>query len=310
MAQQIIPADVSRHTLCIAQFLECRFPGEGIRKDFREKLTRICYAFVESGFADSKFVSELTSGLNEKFWSRVSEALIFERLREKEFGTQHVAGVGPDFLLQNRNRKVWIEVICPQPIGIGNWLEIQINVPYTTPHDAILLRWTSAIKEKIEKLLGSTDGRTKGYLKTGIVEDTDIYVIAVNGCQMRHGPFSALHGISQFPYAAEAVFPIGPYQLKIDKETLKFIRSSYQERLSISKPNGASVPTYAFLDPRNKMISAIWAVDFNATSNHEPSALIHNPNAVNKLPRGFLLSDEEYIAIPCGEDEYQIERVR
>lgn len=297
----------------VSKFLEHRFPGMGLRKDFRDELTRVCEAFISSGFAGSNYISELTSGSNGKFWSCVSEALIFDRIREMNFGVRPNAGVGPDFLVEDGNRKVWIEVVCPQPIGLPpEWLEIQSSSFGHVPHDAILLRWTSAIKEKTEKLIGSEDGRVRGYLHTGVVSESDVYVIAVNGCQLRHGPFPALHGISQFPYAVEAVFPIGPYQLKIDKKTLKCVGDGFQERYSISKPNGSSVPSYAFLDTRNKMISAIWAVDFNAGTvigNHEPSALIHNPNAVNALPQGFLPSCEEYVATPIGNDEYQFGRV-
>lgn len=129
---------------------------------------------------------------------------------------------------------------------------------------------------------------------------------------MRHGPYPALHGISQFPYAVEAAFCIGPRQLKIDKDKCKCIESGYQERLTIINHNGTSVPSCFFLDPCNEMISAIWAVDFNASKiigNQEPSALIHNPNATNPLPSRFLPSDEEYVATPCGDGEYLLRRV-
>ena len=175
-----------------------------------------------------------------------------------------------------------------------------------------MLRWTSAITAKAEGLLGSSDGKKPGYLQAGLVSPDDIYVIAVNGCQMRHGPFPSLHGISQFPYAAEAVFPIGPYQIQIDRETLKTVGSGHQHRLAIKKPNGSSVPTHAFLDPRNRMVSAIWAVDFTgfgAIGNAEPSALIHNPSALNPFPRGFFSVDDEYEATPLGDDELLLKRV-
>ncbi|TLY47941.1 MAG: hypothetical protein E6K53_16125 [Gammaproteobacteria bacterium] len=54
------------------------------------------------------------------------------------------------------------------------------------------------------------------------------------------------------------------------------------------------------------MVSAIWAVDFaglEVVGIAEPSALIHNPNALNCLPRGFLIVDDEYEAVPEGEDK-------
>jgi type I restriction enzyme S subunit len=297
----------------IAQCLELRYPGEGRPAVVRDFLNRICEEFLASGLADPKFEAELTSGSDAKFWSSLSEALIFQRLRGKSFAPRSGLGTGPDFLLELGTKRLWIEVTCPEPTGVpADWLRIQANSVTSLPHEAILLRWTSAIRAKIDGLLGSTDGRKLGYLQTGLVSPNDVYVIAVNGCQMRHGPFPCLHGISQFPYAAEAVFPIGPYQLHIDTGTLKTVGRGHQHRLTINKPSGSPVPTHVFLDSRNRMVSAIWAVDFTgygAIGNPEPSALIHNPGALNPLPRGFLAVDEEYEATQVGDDELLFQRV-
>ena len=297
----------------ITHFLEQKYPGEAYRKLYRDEIARVCNAFIDSGHADSKFQTELTSGSDSKFWSCISEALIYQRVCNRTMLNRLKRGVGPDFLLTDGKRNIWVEVICPRPAGVHQeWLEINTNTAGSVPHEAILLRWTSAIKEKTEKLIGDTEGKVKGYLSTGIVSDEDIYVIAINGCQLRHGPFPALHGISQFPYAAEAVFPIGPFQIRIDRETLKSVGTGYQERYSIPKPNGSSVPSHAFLDPRYKMVSAIWAVDLNCATvigNPEPSALIHNPNAANPLPPGFLLADDEFVATPGKNNDYTFARV-
>ena len=293
--------------MLIAKTLEKLYPN-GLQQAYREEILRVCSAFIKSGFADSKFEGELTSGSKSKFWSCLSEALIFDRICRKQFAQRPMIGIGPDFFLIDEHRKVWVEVVCPEPVGLSkDWIEIQSNAAGFVPHDAILLRWTSAIKAKAEKLIGGSDENNNGYLKTGIVAASDIYVIAVNGCQLRHGPFPALHGISQFPYAVEAVFPIGPYQIRIDAKTLQSVGHGYQERYSIPKPNGATISSCIFLDPRFRMVSAIWAVDFNGSSvlgNQEPSALIHNPNASNRLPEGFLPSDSEYVATPTSDGDY------
>ncbi|MDV6340681.1 hypothetical protein R2103_02725 [Nitrosomonas sp. Is24] len=292
-----------------------RFPGDGLCKKYREELARVCDVFIKSGFADSKFLSELTSGSNTKFWSCISEALIFEQIKHKELIVCPPPGIGPDFLLHSENRNIWIEVICPEPTKVPkSWLNIQPNLASKLPHNEILQHWTSAIKEKKEKLLGAADRKKEGWLSKGIVSNSDVYVIAVNGCQMRHGPFLSLHGISGFPYAIEAVFAIGPRQLTIDKEKLLIISSGHQERFTIENLNGASVPTDSFLDQSNTMISAIWAVDFNASKisgNQESSALIHNPYAKNPLPRSFLPCDEEYVATLYDDSEQsQVELIK
>jgi hypothetical protein len=290
-----------------------RFPGDHQRQvAFRLELIRACNEFVEQGLADPKFVWELTSGQGSKFWSCVSEALLAARLRGKSFPVRSVRGAGPDFLVMDGDRKVWIEVICPEPTRVfGTWSTFQPKGVIDFPHREILLRWTSAIKAKAQRLVGSADG-IKGYLQTGVVAPNDTYVIAVNGCQLRNGPFSAHFGISQFPFAAEAVFPIGPYQLKINKDTLEVVERGHQHRPYVQNTNGAPVPAYMFLDPRFNFISAIWAVDLNggsAIGNSEPMAVIHNPNAVTPVSVGFLPSDDEYVATATSSNELTLTRV-
>lgn len=268
---------------------------------------QVCEKFAESGLADPKFVKELTSGSEQKFWACISEALIADRLRGKEFGVRKTRrGKGPDFLLMEGDRKIWIEVVCPEPINIpADWLDPQLGAVVNFSHEEILLRWTSAIKAKAEALVGSLDGRQKGYLNSGVVSPNDAYVIAVNGCRLRSGHFPALIGISQFPFAVEAVFKIGPYQLRIDRKTLKAVDRGHQHRPYVPNKNGSMVPAYTFLDPRFNPVSAIWAVDMNGQSvigNLEPTAIVHNPNATNPISHGFLPADSEYVAVAKGDD--------
>lgn len=269
---------------------------------------------MESGLADPKYAIEITSGSEGKFWSCLSEALIYQRIKHLDLPPRSNLGAGPDFLVQHGETRVWIEVVCPEPSGVpDDWLNIKFNQAGSVPHAEILLRWTSAINDKIRRLVGAADSKVKGYLQTGGVSDRDVYVIAVNGCRMRHGPFPALHGISQFPYAVEAVFPVGPYQIRIDRQSLKQVGEGHQLRFHVPKPNGSEVPTHAFLDPRFQNVSAVWAVDFNgalAIGNSEPSALIFNPESIQPLARGLIIADEEFIAIKTGIDEYTLTRHR
>jgi len=299
----------------IETFLLKRFPGYGRIQEFREELAEACNSFVRSGLADANFTDELCSGVEYKFWSRVSEALLSVRLCNMGLNPVQSHAGGPDFLLIEKGRKIWIEVICPEPRGVPSaWLNStpsEVLEVKDFPHESIILRWTSAIKEKAEKLIGSSDGTVKGYLERGIVESEDAYVIAVNGCQLRDGPFPALLGISQFPFAAEAVFAIGPYQIRIDGETLEQTGAGHKHRPLISKPKGAPVPAYTFLDARFKPISAIWAVDVAgpSTGNINPMAVIHNPNAFNPIPIGFLPAHDEYVATPISTEEFELNRL-
>ncbi|ALQ50274.1 hypothetical protein [Nitrosomonas ureae] len=295
----------------ILTHVKARFSGENARAVvIQHYLMSIFTEFVKSGFSDPKFVTELTSGCDQKFWACLSEALVAERLRCKYFPPRRRLGQGPDFLVMDGTRKVWIEVVCPEPIDIPhNWLNPQKG-RVSFPHEQILLRWTSAIKNKAEILIGGVD--KKGYLESGEVGPNDAYVIAVNGCRLRSGPFSALIGISQLPFAAEAVFPVGPYELQINKTTRQVVDRGHQHRPHIRNKNKAEVPTFTFLDSRFNAISAIWAIDLNGSSiigTIEPSAVIHNPNALNPIPLDFLPADNEYVAIQ-EENGYLLEKVR
>lgn len=306
--------DVSRHMTALVECLESRYPGEGPRSAYRQALEQVVQEFVGSGMADPKYMIEITSGSEGKFWSCLSEAFIYQRIKHLNLAARSNLGEGPDFLVHSGTTKIWIEVVCPEPSGVPNdWLNIQINQANSVPNDAILLRWTSAIKDKNEQLVGTADAKDTGYLRAGIVGERDVYVIAVNGCRMRHGPFPALHGISQFPYAVEAVFPVGPYQIKIDRHSMKKVGEGHQIRFHVPKPNGSKVPTHAFLDLNFQHVSAIWAVDFNGASvvgNQEPSAIIFNPNSVQPLERGLLVADNEFIAVKTGCEEYTLTRHR
>lgn len=301
----------------IETFLLKRFPGCGRIQEFRVEIASACNSFVTSGLADANFTNELCSGSEQKFWSRVSEALLSARLCKVGLLPAPSHNGNPDFLLIEKGMKIWIEVVCPEPHGIPvDWLtftppEQQKVKVLNFPHEKIILRWTSAIKEKAEKLLGSPDGTTKGYIEKGIVKSGDAYVIAVNGCQLRYGPFPNLFGISQFPFAAEAVFAIGPYQIKINRDTHEQTGAGHQHRPFISKPKGSPVPAYTFLDERFKPISAIWAVDVAGTliGNINPMAVIHNPNTFNPIPIGFLPAHDEYIATPIDTEKFELKRI-
>ena len=297
----------------IEKFFLQRYPDDGLRQAIREELTNSCIDFVRSGLADSNFIKELCSGFENRFWSRVSEALLTTRIKKIGLTPEASQGGGPDFYVRAIGRKVWVEVICPEPTGLpSEWTEPEMRKAISFPHEQILLRWTSAIKEKAEKLLGSSDGKDKGYIEKGIVSTKDAYVIAVNGRKLRSGPFPELNGISQFPFAVEAVFAIGPYKIKIDRDTMKLTADGHQHRPLIAKPEGKPVPAFTFLDARFQTISAIWAVDIDGTSaigNPEPMAVIHNPNADNPISIGFLPAHYEYVATPISTDEYELKRL-
>ena len=291
---------------CVAAYR----PGEHPRTAaIRDRLVDVISTFVASGRADPKFLDELQ--IDERaFWSCASEALVFCRLVGKVFPERKL-GHGPDLLVVDEGRRLWIEVVCPQAMRVPQeWLNPAMNGTHSLPHRELLLRWTAAIRQKANALVG-VEGGAPGYLEKRIVGAGDAYVIAVNGCRLRSGPFPA-EGISGLPLAAEAVFPIGPRQVTLNRQTLEVVGRGHEYRPSLTTDSGQPVDTRMFLDPRFAAVSAIWGIDLDggsAIGNSEPSVVVHNPHATVPVSRAFLPADAEYDATWEGEDLVITERL-
>jgi type I restriction enzyme S subunit len=222
-------------------------------------------------------------------------------------GQLHCVGDGPDLCLEHGNVKVWIEAVCPEPKNLpADWLkwpkpgEVKVGM---FPHEQILLRWTTAFDAKVSKL--------KTYLKKGTVLPTDAYIIAINGCQLGLTP--GARGITQMPFGVETVFPIGPLQVSINRETKKIEGSSISLRFSIVNHNNAAIPTTPFVDPAYSGVSAVFGC---ATDRRygKPLAMhvVHNPLATVPVSRGlFGVDEEEWFAVPVtgSPDEFYLTHV-
>jgi type I restriction enzyme S subunit len=200
--------------------------------------------------------------------------------------------------------------VCPEANGVAtDWL-IHAEGAVSLPHEQIILRWTSAIKEKFEKLTGKPDRPEAGYLAKGVVAPDDVYVIAVNGRLLRN-EFPQLSGISQCPFAVEVTLAVGPFSIHIDRNTLKTTWSGLQHRPLVEKPNGALVSANTFFNPAYVSVSGVWATDFDENvlfDASKPSILAHNHAASNPIPRLLLPVHSEYRAT-VGTNEYSVDRV-
>ena len=289
------------------KFLLARYPSHSSECiKVREFVQCLCKRHIKLELADQDFENSLCSGDEPRYWQRLSEALLAYELLEAGLDVRPSRD-GPDFLVVHEGRKLWVEVICPEPVCVPeNWLRHEVNRCVTFPHEAILLRWTAAIKEKAEKLLGNPKKFHLGYLERGVVAPDDSYVIAVNGRRLR-GEFIAPLGISQLPFAVEAVFAVGPYQLTIDPTSLKARDGAHQHRPNIIKANGSDVPAYTFLDPAFQAVSAIWATDIDdkwVIGNTKQMSVVHNPIATNRIPERLLPATSEYVATVCEDRGY------
>ncbi|TIO06362.1 hypothetical protein [Mesorhizobium sp.] len=298
----------------LREAIEHRYPHASERiAALRESLIAACQRYIDTGLGDRDAERRLCSIDNSIYWQQLAEVLVAHQLELAGVRFFHPAE-GPDFCVEHEGRRIWIEVITPTPANVPEaWLAPPGGDVRDFPHEAILLRWTAAIKEKAEKLLGNDRGQ-QGYLASGVVAADDAYVIAISPRLLRgyEGAFDCIDGISQFPFAVEATFAIGPLQVRFNRETLEASVPERQRRMLIPKPKGEAVPADTFLDHRFTPVSAIWAIDADEGTllgKVPPSAIVHNPLATNPVPTGLLPAQDEYVARILDEDNYQLERI-
>lgn len=245
--------------------------------------------FNQQGLAKGNFVSDLISGEDSKLFQRLWEMVLARHLIEQGFELQS-NDPGPDFSFYLDGKKVWIEATAPEPIGLPEkWLSQKgVN---RIPHKQILLRWTNALSVKKAKFLK--------YRRKGIVQDNDVCVIAITG----HLLGGELRGVSQLPWAVEAVFPIGPLAVDINKQTGEHSALYTSERWTVRKLNRTDVPTDSFLNQANRYISAVVGCSrcWKDVAGYEMS-IVHNPFADNRFPHKQFGADLEYVC-ESGEDE-------
>jgi hypothetical protein len=132
------------------------------------------------------------------------------------------------------------------------------------------LRYANAISEKYRKY--------QGYLRDGILHKNDAFVIAVNGAALSYKWTQAENDVPRF---LKAVYPLGVYQLLLDRRPGKIIGQQNEPRFNIVKPSGANVATMSFLERRSRGISAILG-SYADVMWHSPALgfdfeLAHNP---------------------------------
>lgn len=273
--------------------------------------------YEEWDLKDTKFDKDFTDGRDDHFYAYLWEMLLASHLKDigLEIGS---ADEGPDYRVSLTDQTIWVEAICPSPSGLPNdWLRMpESGEVWTFPHEEMVLRWTAALKEKKEKLIGRpeldriTDEEVvkPGYVAKGIVGQDEPYVIAVCSCRLGRSEFDTYVGISQLPFAVEAVFPVGPIEVAINRETMETIDIRHSHRVRIGKPSGAEVRTDSFLNPDYAGVSALLgsSAGLNAVCGNEaPIVVVHNPLAKNPLPVGIFGADQEYVATDMG-DYYEL----
>jgi hypothetical protein len=200
---------------------------------------------------------------------------------------------GPDFCLETDTGRVWVEATTLSPSGLpSEWLapiEPGNPVVKSVPHQAILLRWTSAVRDKHLQLLSR--------LSSGSIPKGDAYVIAINSARCFNGiPYD--EGVSRWPYAAESVFPIGPLAVSIDPTGKTPSRTEQSVRYTVENKNKAPIVMNSFLLEEFSDIAALIGSSTYHTIDREPTlVLVHNPHAKGLIPVGFAKPIEEIYSI-------------
>jgi hypothetical protein len=284
----------------IIQVLQTKFADNTVAQTHYGDLLS---AYEASGLAPPNLEKEIRAGGNRGFWTHVWEAILFRYLSDLGFQFRYdkvsKAGQnGPDFGIVYNDTTIWIEAVAPSPEGIpvDYLLPPQRGqfVARTVPHQEMLLRWTTALKDKRDKL--------QGYVEKGIILATEPAVVAINGSRLGDFFFDD-NGISQMPVAVEATFPVGPIAVPISLDGKVAGEAARVPRYAVRKPNGTEVRTDSFLNPIYANVSAVIGCVKKDMWNALPITVVHNPLANIGLPRGILAARKEYVADEKG-DEY------
>jgi hypothetical protein len=282
-----------------------RFPDAG---SWRFHWEGLLLDYGNSGFAPPNLVSEVVSGKDHKFWAHVWEAMLFRHLTNLGVSLRGCVTKkgqrGPDFCFEHGGRTICIEAVMPEPERIPNeWLapprrgEIKLRI---MPHEPMLLRWTSVLKKKRAAL--------ETYVESKTIANADCTIIAVNCSRLSDFAMDDL-GISQLPFAVEAVFPIGPLGIPITSDGQPAGEPNHIPRYTIQNHNRTDISTDNFLDPRYANVSAIMSCYRKEMADGElPLTIVHNPLATAHLPTGILGANKEYVA-EVRSDHYIVRSV-
>jgi hypothetical protein len=248
-------------------------------------------------YADLNYKYEITRDFDSRFWEMyLTCTLLALGLPVK----QKSRSAGPDILIEENGKKIWIEATAPSSGDENNTDRVPVH-PYgevfPMPEEQIILRYLSAMEAKYHRYLS--------YLNEGIVLKDDSYIIAVNGCKIDLAIME-----TRVPKILKAVFPIGYQQIRISNVTGTIIDTNYAVRAHIEKTSGVKIPTTLFMNPVYRGISAV-LYSYSGIGKYdlklgEDFIFVHNPIASIPVIHGFIKKGTEYIAIE-EKDAYRFE---
>lgn len=247
-------------------------------------------------FADAQFPGNFARDPNSRFWEMYLTVELLnagKSIRPRTNVNKTDRDHGPDICIEEGNRRIWIEAICPETGTASNLDRVPDLVPISeggmatiAPRREVELRVSSAVFDKTKQI--------RKYLEEGIVKSSDVCIIAISGANFVEQSFT-----SGIPVAATAVYPIGSRYAVFGAGGQEIVDSGYETSISIDRTNKLSIPRYAFLDDRFSSIAGlIWSRRSigNFCWYENDFAFVHNIAAKNPLARAWAPWHEEYTA--------------
>lgn len=242
--------------------------------------------------ADSHFLAEFPLHTHERWF----EMYLAVSLKEAGYNVTKPKcnpNEGPDVLIQDGDRKIWIEAVCASPGELGKPDSV-VEPPMGQVNEVSLhnptLRFQSALKAKACKY--------NKYLENGIVGGDDILVVAIN---MYAIPDARVY---MQDIILRGVYGYGDRIVKVSKRTREIIGVRGTEVPCTKKANNAEVDAQSFINGTKPHIAAILVncSDLANRSDQLGSDFLLCPNLTPKTPwpQGYLKLGSEWL---FNEDE-------
>jgi len=269
-----------------------------IQKDWMIDARMFCEELwkVYCPYADDHFLTEIQRDFYSRFWEMYLACSLID------MGINiSCPKPGPDIRINTGDSVTWIEAVAPTagaPNSSDEVRQYEDLEAHNIPEEQIVLRYRNAIHEKYNT-------KYFEYLKKGIVNKTDSYVIAVNGSKI---PYSRTDFSP--PRIVRTVLPVGYPQVTIDRKSSRITdTSSYQYRDKVSKKSGSEVSTALFFENFYAGLSAVLFSNVDPTNRPQflgqDFVTVHNHRASNPVSEEFVRRGMEY-RVRDTDDGFQL----
>jgi hypothetical protein len=245
--------------------------------------------------ADPHFKEDARNHFFQRFW----EMYLGVTLLRMGYVIEKVGTEGPDFLIRLNDKKMWVEATAPSrgegPDAVPRPVLGEVQ---DVPEEKILLRFTQALKEKMERYMQT--------FEKGIISAEDYYVIAINGGLIPYAPYGGV-----LPYVVNAFLAVGHPAIIWDKQKNEVVDSYFERREYITKLKGTEISTGPFLDSEYSMISGV--IFSGVDPVNRPAIMgtdfifLHNPSAKHPVSKDIFPFCRQYWLE--GEELHMLESI-